>query len=127
MVFTLEAPGAPIVRGLMQLVPSIPALAVVLASIFLTACGESDPAGPTPTAIVSGVVKAETGAVIEGASVTIGAATRTTGADGQFEFQNLQVGNVTITVTAPKFDARSESVTLNAGANTRNVVLTIKT
>src|SRR5688572_1529191 len=113
MVFTLEAPGAPIVRGLMQLVPSIPALAVVLASIFLTGCGEGDPAGPTPTATatVSGVVKAATGAVIEGASVTIGTATRITGADGQFEFQNLPVGSVTITVSAPKFDALSESVT----------------
>ena len=55
----------------MQLVPPIPAFTVVLAAIFLTACGGSDPAGPTPTATatVSGVVKTATGAAIEGASV----------------------------------------------------------
>jgi pimeloyl-ACP methyl ester carboxylesterase len=115
----------------MRLVPPTPAFAVVLASIFLTACGEGDPAGPTPipaaTATVSGVVKAATGAVIEGASVTIGTASKTTGADGAFEFQNLPVGSATITVSAPKFDTRSESIGLNAGANTRNVVLSIKT
>ncbi|HST60922.1 MAG TPA: carboxypeptidase-like regulatory domain-containing protein, partial [Longimicrobium sp.] len=37
---------------------------------------------PQPTATVSGIVRAAAGAVIAGASVSIGSATSTTGADG---------------------------------------------
>jgi pimeloyl-ACP methyl ester carboxylesterase len=101
-------------------------------SIFAAACGGSDPGGPTatatppatPTATVSGVVKAAAGAVIEGASVKIGSATATTGADGRFELQNLPAGSATIVTSAPRFEERSESVTLNEGANAHDVVLT---
>jgi hypothetical protein len=52
--------------------------------ILVAACGKSDPSGPAATATVSGVVRAATGAVIEGASVKIGGATTTTGADGRY-------------------------------------------
>jgi pimeloyl-ACP methyl ester carboxylesterase len=76
---------------------------------------------------VSGVVKAATGAVIQGASVQIGSATATTGADGRFELQNLPVGGATITTSAPRFDPRSESVSLVAGTNAHDVVLTHQT
>jgi len=95
--------------------------------IVVTACGGNDPGGPAATAIVSGVVKAATGAVIEGASVKIGSATATTGADGGFELQDLPVGSATMITSAPRFDSRSESVSLNAGANARDVVLTLQT
>ena len=78
---------------------------------------------PTPTASVSGVVKAATGAVIAGASVSVGSATSTTGADGRFEVQNLPVGSVTISTSAPRFDQRIESISLNEGENVRDVVL----
>jgi hypothetical protein len=94
-----------------------------VASIFAAACDGGDPDGPPPTAIVSGVVSAATGAV-EGASVSIGSATSTTGADGRFELQNLPVGNATINTSAPGFEPRSESVTLGAGTNTHDVMLT---
>jgi pimeloyl-ACP methyl ester carboxylesterase len=111
----------------MRFSTSIPALALALAtSIFVGACGESGPGGPTGTAAatVSGVVKAATGAVIEGASVKVGSATATTGADGRFELQNLPVGSATITTSAPRFDPLSESISLSAGTNAHDVVLT---
>ena len=110
----------------MQLPASIPALAIVT-SMIVAACGAGDPGGPTATATVSGVVSAATGAVIEGASVRIGSATATTGADGRFELQNLPVGSATIVTSATRFDPRSESVGLLAGTNAHDVVLTPQT
>lgn len=107
---------------------SIPALAVALVtSILVGACGESAPTGPTATATLSGVVNAATGGVIQGASVTIGTATATSGADGRFELRNLPVGSVTIAASAPRFDPRSESVSLVTGDNVHDVVLTQQT
>ena len=97
---------------------------MALATSILFACGKSTPGGPTATASVSGVVRAATGAVIDGASVRIGSATGTTGADGRFELQNLPVGSATIITSAPRFDQRSESVSLNAGTNAHDVALT---
>ncbi|WP_284349710.1 Kelch repeat-containing protein [Roseisolibacter agri] len=99
------------------------ALALVL-SILLVACGGGGPGAPTTTATVSGVVKTAAGAVIAGASVKIGSATVTTGADGRFELQNVPVGSATIAISAPDFDPRSQTVTLVAGSNTHDVVLT---
>src|SRR5687768_6924006 len=96
-------------------------------SILVAACGKSDPSGPGGTAIVSGVVRAATGAVIEGASVKIGNATATTGADGRFELGNLPVGGATISTSAPRFDPRSESVSLTEGTNAHDVALTPQT
>jgi hypothetical protein len=48
--------------------------AALAASILAAACGAGDPGGPAATATVSGVVKAATGAVVQGASVKIGSA-----------------------------------------------------
>jgi N-acetylneuraminic acid mutarotase len=108
-----------------QLSTTIRTLAIALAtSMFSAACGGSDPGGPSATATVSGVVTAASGAVVEGASVKIGSATTATGTDGRFELQNLPVGSATIVTSAPDFDPRSQSVTLAAGNNTLDVVLT---
>ena len=79
---------------------------------------------PTPTATVSGVVTDTAGAAVAGASVTVGSATATTGADGQFELQGLPVGPATITASAPGFDPVSGNVTLSDGMNVHEVVLT---
>ena len=118
----------PVREVFMEFSTSVPMLAIALATpIFAAACGESDPGGPTATATVSGVVKAATGAVIEGATVRVGSATAPTGADGRFELQNLPVGSATIVTSAPRFEARSESVSLNAGTNAHDVVLTHQT
>jgi pimeloyl-ACP methyl ester carboxylesterase len=112
----------------MQISTSTPTLAVAsAASMLLAACGAGGPAGPTATAAVSGVVRAATGAAIAGASVSVGGATATTSAGGEFELQNLPVGTATITTSAPRFDQRSESVSLNAGANAHDVVLSHRT
>ena len=102
--------------------------ALVLAtSILVAACGEGDPGGPNATATVSGIVTAATGTAIEGASVRVGNATATTGADGRFELENLPVGSATIITSAPRFDPRSESVSLTEGTNTHDVTLTPQT
>jgi N-acetylneuraminic acid mutarotase len=107
----------------MQFSTAIPRLAIALAaSIFAAACG--DPSGTPATATLSGVVTATGGAVIAGASVKMGSASATTGADGRFELQDLPVGSTTMTASAPGFAPRSESVSLAAGTNTRDVVLT---
>jgi pimeloyl-ACP methyl ester carboxylesterase len=94
------------------------------ASVLAAACGGSDPGGPSATATVSGAVNAAAGAAIDGATVRIGSATVTTGADGRFELENLPVGSATILASAPGFEARSESVSLTEGVNTYDVVLT---
>jgi pimeloyl-ACP methyl ester carboxylesterase len=112
----------------MRVSKSISTLVAALATgILVAACGGSAPSGPAGTATVSGVVRAATGAVIEGASVKIGDATTTTGADGRFELEKLPVGNATIVTGAPRFDPRSESVSLTAGTNAHDVVLTPQT
>ena len=105
-------------------------VAVFATPILIAACGnaESD-GGPTSTATatVSGVVTAAAGAVIQGASVKIGNATATTGADGRFELANLPVGSATIVTSAPRFDSRSVGVTLTEGTNAHDVALTPQT
>jgi pimeloyl-ACP methyl ester carboxylesterase len=116
----------------MRFSTSIPTLAIVLmASTLSAACTASDSGGPTETAtataIVSGVVKAASGAAIAGASVKIGNATATTGADGRFELRNLPVGGATIITSAPRYDARSVSVSLTEGTNAHDVVLSPQT
>ena len=109
----------------MRVSTSIPTLAIALVtSISVAACGGSEPNGSPATATVSGVVSAAAGAVVEGASVTIGSATATTGPDGRFELANLPVGSATIVTSAPGFDPRSEIVSLTEGINTHDVVLT---
>jgi pimeloyl-ACP methyl ester carboxylesterase len=103
-------------------------LAITLATwILAAACGGSDPGGPSETAAVSGVVRAAGGAAIEGASVRIVSATTTTGADGRFELRNLPVGSATMAASAPRFDPRTESITLTAGSNVHDVELAHQT
>lgn len=75
-------------------------------------------------ATVSGVVSANTGGVIEGANVTSGNATATTGADGRFELLDLRAGGATIVTSAPGYATLSQSVSLIKGANTHDVALT---
>src|SRR5687767_736704 len=81
----------------MRVSTSVSALTLAFAtSIVVAACGGSNPGDPAVTATVSGVVEADTGGVIAGASVKIGSGTATTGADGRFELRNLPVGSATV-------------------------------
>lgn len=109
----------------MRLPISIVTRALALAtSIIPAACGTSDAGGPAATATVSGVVTATTGAAIDGATVKIGSASASTGADGRFELRNVPVGTATIVTSAPRFVPGVVSVNLSEGTNTRDVVLT---
>lgn len=111
----------------MRLPVSPAALTIVLAtSMAVAACGGGNPGEPiTPTATVSGVVRTAAGAAIAGATVRIGTASTTSAANGSFALQNVPVGSVTITTTATGYDPRSDNVTLVAGTNTHDVVLTL--
>ena len=107
----------------MQVSTTIRTLVIAfVTSISAAACG-SDAGGPSESATLSGIVKTAAGAAIQGASVTIGSATATTGADGRFELQNLPVGNATIVTSADGYDQRSYSINLRAGANPHDIVL----
>jgi hypothetical protein len=106
----------------MQVSTTIRTLAVALmTSMFAGACGDSS--GPSATASLSGVITAPAGAVIAGASVKIGTATATTGADGRYSFENLPVGSVQMITSADGFESLSQSLNLIAGTNTRDVLL----
>jgi len=99
---------------------------ILMAALVLAACGNGDPSNPNPgsMATVSGVVTDATGAVIEGALVRIGNLSANTGPDGRFEIQNVPAGSVTIITSASGFSQVAAAVTLIAGANTHDVVLT---
>ncbi|MDF1503454.1 carboxypeptidase-like regulatory domain-containing protein [Roseisolibacter sp. H3M3-2] len=104
-------------------------LVTLLASLVVAACGGSNGPGdpgtpPAATATVSGVVKDASGGAIEGATVKVGTLSVTTGAGGRFELPNVPVGGATIVASAPRFDPRSDTVTLAAGANVHDLVLT---
>ena len=96
----------------------------LVASIPLAACGDGSPTPPAPSATVSGVVTAASGPVVEGATVKVGTAAATTGADGRFELQNVPAGSATIIASAPDFNSWSQNVILAEGSNTHDVVLT---
>lgn len=98
-----------------------PRALVWAAWIVTAACGESASSAPAATATVSGVVRAATGAVIEGAAVSVAGATAKTAADGRFQLENLPVGSATIVASAPRFDPQSASVNLTEGANAHDV------
>ncbi|HYC52576.1 MAG TPA: carboxypeptidase-like regulatory domain-containing protein [Gemmatimonadaceae bacterium] len=98
--------------------------AVLVTSLLAAACGgSSEPAAPVATASVTGVVRTLDGDVIEGATVRVGSKSTTTDADGGFELQDLKAGPAILNTTAPRFDERSETVTLREGTNSHDVGL----
>jgi len=97
--------------------------ALLVLAVLLTACGSPGEPGPPLTANLSGVVTTASDAVLAGASVTVGSAVATTGADGRFELQNLPVGPAAVLVSAPDFNSTFVVVTLTEGTNTRDIAL----
>ena len=99
---------------------------IALVAVWIAACGKDSPVDPTnpvlETATLSGVVKAASGAFIQGATVQVGNASATTGAGGVFELQNLKVGGATQITSAPDFEMQFTNVLLTAGSNTANDV-----
>ena len=107
---------------------SLPVLAAALASSLLAlACGQVTPGEPAAAASISGVVRTATGAAIAGAWVQVGTATTTTGPDGHFALQGLSAGSATIIASAPRFETRTQSVTLAEGANALDLALAVQT
>jgi len=92
-------------------------------------CGS--PTTPVPsTATLAGAVYegTDTTRKVAGATVTVGARTATTVADGSFRLAGLSAGTVTVTVAASGFRTASVQVNLAVGtANTVNVSLTRST
>ena len=84
----------------------------LMTSALVAACGGSDdPGGPATTAVLAGFVKsASNSAAIQGATVKVGDATATTGADGRFELTNLPVGSANMVTTAGGVEVRFYAV-----------------
>lgn len=92
-----------------------PTLAAVALAAVLAACGGNDEQSGTPYvvpgqqqtqpgSIAGRVLSASDGQPVAGATVTVGAATTTTGVDGAFEFADLtQTDRLLVTITAPGF------------------------
>jgi hypothetical protein len=77
------------------------------------------------TGKLAGTVQDErTGDPIEGAEVTVGAATALTAARGQFTMEELEVGDRPATVTAPGYHTLTKTIPIKAGENT--VVLELR-
>lgn len=96
-----------------------PALTIALAT--LAACDSDTP----PTGSLSGVVEDFNGGVVEGATVSIGESSATTGADGRYLLDDLAVGSAAIVARAPGYKSIAESVPLVAGDNDHDLVLTL--
>ena len=105
------------------------AFAVVIAS---AACNNnsnsSNGTTPTPTpstATLTGTVTdAATGAVIANVTVAVGGQTTTTGAAGTYSVSGLPPGSATVTAQHQGHRNLSQSVTLAAGSNSSNLMLT---
>jgi hypothetical protein len=104
----------------------------VLASTLWLGCSGGGSAGintPPVSATLSGSVRdAASQSPIANATVTVGTASATSAANGRFELQNVPIGPaVTVQTSAGRFDSRTETITVNAGANTHDVFLTVQT
>jgi hypothetical protein len=97
--------------------------------ILLASCGGGGSDGGTgPSSDLSGTVTEATRATpVAGATVSVGSRQATTGADGRYELKGLSGGSVTLAVSAAGYEPFTQAVSVNAGANQRDVGLTVKT
>ncbi|MDQ3335497.1 MAG: carboxypeptidase regulatory-like domain-containing protein [Myxococcota bacterium] len=101
---------------------SIRALTIALVtSTLVAACGDES----TATASLSGVVEDFNGGVVDGATVTVGGSTATSGPDGRYQLEDLFVGSTGLVASAAGYASVAEGVALVAGANDHDVVLTL--
>jgi hypothetical protein len=93
----------------------------------LASCGGSDGMSG-PTADLSGTVSEATKTTpIAGAIVVVGSRATTTAADGAYQLLGIPVGEATLTVTAPGYEVFAQTVSVEAGANQRDVPMAVKT
>jgi len=77
-----------------------------------------------PTASLSGIVRdAYTEAPLAGIELRISGREITSGADGSYAFEGIDVGWVTLEATAPRYASYSQLLSLQAGSNSHNVSL----
>jgi len=116
------------VRAIARRLTSAGAAVVVL---LLGACGAPsapDGGSESPSATLSGTVRAVTGAaVLEDAQIRIGSQQVTSDASGQFELTGLPVGAATVRVERSGYLPAEAQVTLSAGANTQDFALSAQT
>ncbi|MEO6331703.1 MAG: carboxypeptidase-like regulatory domain-containing protein [Gemmatimonadaceae bacterium] len=92
------------------------------AALLVSACGD-DLTAPVPT--VSGtVLTSATGNPVEGAQVSIGTTTVTTGADGRFTLTDLAPGSATLRTIATGFEVFEKTITVPLGNENISVELT---
>lgn len=108
--------------------PKVVGAALLLAGLtLLSSCGGS---GGTagPAADLTGTVREVTKSTpVAGATVTAGGLEATTAADGTYEILGAPVGDLTLAVTADGYEPSTQAVTVQEGANQRDVQLTVKT
>ncbi len=92
MLFILNGAGVPSVARMVQITPN---------------------GGTTGT--VTGIVTNTSAVPLEGATVTAGTATATTGVDGSYTLTNVTAGQTTITASLAGYSNASQSVTIAAG------------
>jgi dienelactone hydrolase len=101
-----------------------------LSLVLLGSCspGTNDPVATVSTGNLSGAVVETMGSTpIAGATVMAGNKQTTSAADGSFELLELPVGSTRLSVSAPEFDPFEESISIQSGANQRDVRLAEQT
>ena len=103
-------------------------ISCALSGLLMCSCGGGDGSGvndPPAGATVSGSVREQgSGSPIAGAIVTLGGVTATSGSNGEFELRNVPAGaSLNLTVSAPGYDALTQSVNVQSGSN--SVTLTL--
>lgn len=95
--------------------------------LLLAGCGDS--AAPSGSeggpASLSGTIREQgSTSALAGATVTLGSKQVTSDAEGHFELAALPVGAASVTAERPGYQSTVEAVTLTAGTNTHDFVLT---
>ncbi len=110
--------------------PAFATLGLVAVCGALAACGSSSPGAtpspPSPTsATISGTVTETTsGTPLSSATVTVGASSATTGADGKYSLAGLAPGQAQLTAKQQGHDTYTQTLTVTAGTMTVNVAMT---
>lgn len=103
--------------------------AIVLMGAALTACHDDDysffdPVAPQVTQLpntLSGVIANKAGEPIEGATVTMGASTATTNANGEYEIVAFEAGNYTLEASANGYITATSVIEVPAVKQTLNL------
>ncbi|HET8634584.1 MAG TPA: carboxypeptidase regulatory-like domain-containing protein [Gemmatimonadales bacterium] len=96
--------------------------------ILLAACGDSTgPGGGGGGATLSGTVRVAGQTVtVAGATVSVGTLKATSDENGRFELTSVPVDSATVRAERPGYEPAEATITLSAGANTHDFVLTAK-